>query len=126
MGLPIIIIFERHHDKAPKIIVDKLLPELDKEGYDTFCVEQPYHFTSHDMISWIDKVTSPGQQQCLMIKQHFKQAANINITGELNDLPYSSLINLLKTYIPNDLCKSSERALMIMSVSGLWRRKKIL
>ena len=39
MSLPTVMIFERHWDRIPKLLVKEILPDLAQKGYDTFCVE---------------------------------------------------------------------------------------
>lgn len=50
MSLPLVMIFNRHWESSPQLLINKLLPELSSEGYDTFARELPDTYTEEDDI----------------------------------------------------------------------------
>lgn len=52
--LPIVVIFERHWDTAPKKVLECLLPRLRNEGFNVFCNETPHDVSEQKILSSAD------------------------------------------------------------------------
>jgi hypothetical protein len=96
MSLPIVIIFERHWDTIPKLLVKDALSDLSKRGYENLCFEVSHELSSLEIINRHDaglKFDSDIQQQteaCLK---------KLNITAKLCDISFTKLSQLMRLYV---------------------------
>ncbi|MBA2368573.1 MAG: hypothetical protein H0V82_06075 [Candidatus Protochlamydia sp.] len=98
MTLPILIIFERHWDEAPKQLLNELIPKLSYEGYNTFCVEAGSERSENDIISnfYIElERTSKLNFQALQ----YLEKRGIGLKGRLSDLSYEDLSELMRLHV---------------------------
>ncbi|MGL4540522.1 MAG: hypothetical protein ACRCU0_06065 [Candidatus Rhabdochlamydia sp.] len=99
MSLPIVIIFERHWDEAPKYLVKELLPELVKEGYDTLCLEGAgQDLSASKIIKRLNHSIESDKKICSITKDFFKNA-RVKISGKLSDIAFEKLADLIQLYV---------------------------
>jgi hypothetical protein len=96
MSLPFVIVFERHWDTIPKLLIKDLLPDLKKAGYGTFCFEAPHDLSPPEIIE--------RHKTCLEFDTKIqKQAETLlriaHITGELSEMSFHKLASLLQLYV---------------------------
>jgi len=96
MSLPIVIIFERHWDKIPKILVRGLLPELVSQGYGTFCVEAPQNLAASELSERYERALSFDLD---LQKRAETCLRRVGVVGRLSDMSLSSLSLLLKLHV---------------------------
>jgi hypothetical protein len=96
MSLPTIIIFERHWDTIPKLLVKDLLPDLVKQGYDTLCFEAPQNLTQAEFVERhnIGLEANIGLER--QAKKYLKRAG---IIGKLSDMSFDQLSRLMQLYV---------------------------
>lgn len=94
---PIVIIFERHWDEAPRQIVKDLIPELAKEGYDTFCLEAPQNWTEDKIVS----SHQSGLKQELGIHSLAQKCLESRgfTNTQLSDLGFQNLATLMRLFV---------------------------
>jgi hypothetical protein len=96
-SMPIVVIFERHWDEAPKQIVKNLIPKLSEEGYDTFCLEAPQNLEEREFLSSfqagleLDIKINSQAQDCL------ERVGIRNI--RLSDIGFEKLADLMRLYV---------------------------
>jgi hypothetical protein len=90
-SLPIVIIFEQHFDKAPKQVINSLIPTLASEGYDTFCFEAP-EYQSEEEIVWSHNYYLDDDSP---IASGAENRTGLTI-AQLCDLEYAKLVELIQ------------------------------
>lgn len=98
MALPTVIIFEHHYDEIPKLVLDNILPQLVEQGYDTLCCEAPHNITSAEVIDVSNKHIQ-GTIRIREIAHKCLAAAGIRIQGQLSDIPFPQLAQLLQQHV---------------------------
>ena len=107
MSLPLILLFERHWDEAPKQLFNDLLPKLAEEGYDTFCFEAPQNLSSNEILQRHNDGIEFDSQ--ILSKAHnFLSQRNIKTDQKLSDISFTSLSELMRQ------CVSSQRYLKLL------------
>jgi hypothetical protein len=96
MSLPLVIIFERHWDEIPKLVLKDLLPNLVEQGYQTLCFETPKDLTTSEIIARHDSGLKYDMEIQRQAEQLLKQ---VNITKQLSEESFSSLAQLMKQYV---------------------------
>lgn len=96
MSLPIVIIFERHWDIIPKLIVKNLLPSLAEQGYDTYCFEAPQNLTSSEILARHNDAIELDSGILFDAEKYLKQ---VNIVAKLSDLSFGELAKLMRLYV---------------------------
>lgn len=96
MPLPIIILVERHWDKAPKKALMSALPFLTTSGYDTLCFESPYEKNEQETIHAIEHTIEFIETRLAEVNQFFAQRG---IFYNLPEMDYIDLQQLLKNYV---------------------------
>lgn len=99
-SLPTIVIFERHFDTQPKLVALKVLPELFKLGYDTFCFEAPHEFTEDKII----RLQMQGAQFDVEITQKVTEIFKTNkiFIQDLPNASFSTLQQLIKYHVSSN------------------------
>ncbi|MCB1082012.1 MAG: hypothetical protein KDK63_02585, partial [Chlamydiia bacterium] len=96
MSLPLIIFFERHWDIIPKAVMQKLLPKLEKNGYNTFCIEAPHNISSQEIF----KRHHQGlKDDTLLEKQAKSYLRSLQLTKELSEISFTELASLIRLYV---------------------------
>ena len=96
LSFPIVVIFERHWDTVPKLLVKDLLPNLVKQGYDTLCFEAPQNLSSAEII----KRHNSELEFDLGIQQQAEELVKLaGITQQLSAMSFSNLFNLMRLYV---------------------------
>lgn len=110
MSLPIVVVFERHWDEIPKLLVKQLLPELVKEGYDTLCLEGVGHDLTESEIAARHECSLKGDNTiCSDVKKFFKKA-KVQINDKLSDINFEELARLIQLHVSSkDFGKIAER-----------------
>lgn len=96
MSVPIVIVFERHWDTIPKLLVKDLLPGLASKGYGNLCFEAPQDLTSSQII---DQHNSELELDVDMQKQAETLLRQVGITKKLSDMSFGSLAELMRLYV---------------------------
>jgi hypothetical protein len=96
MCLPTIIIFERHWDTIPKLVVQQLLPALADHGYTALCVESGEQWTTDEIIA---EVKNKAEFASDLHNQAQNLLHNANIYKNLSDEPFGSLMELMRLYV---------------------------
>jgi hypothetical protein len=96
-SMPILIIFERHWDEAPKQIVKSLIPKLSQEGYDTLCFEAPQNLTESEILSSHNEGLDLDNRIHSQAKEYLERAGIRNIL--LQDIGFKKLSNLIRLYV---------------------------
>jgi hypothetical protein len=91
--LPIVIVFERHWDTIPKLVMQGLLPSLAKRGYNTFCLEAPQDLTSDEIVARQKLGLDSGAGLEKDAKKYLEQAG---ITNELSTMSFRKLVDLMR------------------------------
>ena len=96
MSLPIVIIFERHWDTIPKLLLQDLLPNMVKQGYDTICLEAPQERFSTEIIQ---NLHSNIEFDADIQQQAEKCLERVKITSKLCDMSFLKLAELMRQYV---------------------------
>ena len=90
MSLPIVVIFERHWDTVPKNLLNELLPELSKKGYQTYCFEAAQNLSSTQIIDQYNLRLE--SDLCLEQRVHqFLNFHQVEIIGKLSEMSFGTL-----------------------------------
>lgn len=99
MSFPIVMIFERHWDTTPPLLIKNLLPSLEVEGYDTFCEEEPSSTSEADFFTKVKK----REQRDIKIMNFFNDFVDrkkIPFSKELASCTCEELIEALPSSFP--------------------------
>jgi hypothetical protein len=99
MSFPIVMIFERHWDTTPPLLIKNLLPSLEVEGYDTFCEEEPSSTSEADFFTKIKN----RQQRDIKIMNVFNDLVDrkkIPFSKNLASFTCEELIEALPSSFP--------------------------
>lgn len=96
-SLPIVVIFERHWDEKPKQLVNKLIPKLAEEGYDTLCFEAPHNRNEDEILSSHRDGLALDSQINSQAHEYIEKAGIKNI--KLCDLGFVELTDLMKEHV---------------------------
>lgn len=95
MSLPILIIFGRNWDTVPGTIVKDLLPELEKRGYKSLCVDKPKEFSPSEIIKISREDITWQIIQWNQVKTSLKESEK---EDDLCQMPYTKLEALIKEH----------------------------
>lgn len=97
-SLPIILLFERHWDPIPKLLLKSLLPALAKQGYATFCMEASTSHSSVQMteaINEVIKIDTDLENQTLQMLW----TKGILLSKKLSEMSHRELSSLLMWHV---------------------------
>lgn len=119
MPLPIIILVERHWDKAPKKALMNALPFLTTSGYDTLCFESPYEKNEQETIDAVESTIEFIETRLAEANQCLAQRGMLY---NLPEMDYIDLQRLLQNYVSSKYYK--EMALWFKELPG--HKEKLL
>jgi hypothetical protein len=93
-GMPIVVIFERHWDEAPRELAKKLLPELADECYDTVCLEAPQDYSEQEIVSSFEAILRDNNDVHSEVKQRLEKKGFENV--DLYYLAFKKLVDLME------------------------------
>jgi len=96
-SMPIVVIFERHWDEAPKQIVKSLIPKLAEEGYDTLCFEAPQNLTENEILSSHNAGLELDNKIDSQAKEYLERVGIKNV--KLSDIGFKKLTELMRLYV---------------------------
>lgn len=96
MLLPIVMIFERHWDEIPKLLVGDLLPSLANHGYDTLCFEAPQNLGSKEII---DRSKNSLEFDSKLYQDAESYLRRVGIVRKLSDVSFTELVELMRLYV---------------------------
>lgn len=93
-SLPIVMVFERHWDLIPKLLLKNLLPALAKQGYGNFCIEAPSASTTDEIVEGINSVIKCDTELLHQTEQMLKKN-QVSVAQNLSDMSFGKLADLL-------------------------------
>ncbi len=96
MSLPIVIIFERHWDTIPKLILKESLSELSQRGYNTLRLEIPHNLPYAQVKERLKFGLNQDSDLKQTAKALLKQAG---ITTELSNISFEKLAEMMRLYV---------------------------
>lgn len=94
---PIVILFERHWDLAPKQVFKNLLPRLSQEGYDTLCFEAPQNLSQEEILHSYRHGLEIDEKIYASAKEHLSRVGLAD--APLSDMSFRDLTVLMKLFV---------------------------
>lgn len=102
MSFPIVMIFERHWDVTPQLLIKNLLPSLEIDGYDTFCEEEPSSTSEADFFTKKEKQVQGGIK-VMNLFNTLVDRTKFPVNKELNACTCEELAEALPPSFPSKL-----------------------
>ena len=95
-SMPIVVIFERHWDEAPKQTLKSLIPMLAQEGYDTLCFEAPQNLNESEIMASFNQNIEFDSNLSSQADEYLRR---VGVTSKLSDIGFGKLANLMRLYV---------------------------
>jgi hypothetical protein len=118
MSLPIVMLFNRHWDITPQLLIKEMLPGLSKEGYDSFCEERSSALSEQDIFNDMENHIGSSLDY-LNIFNQIADLSKLPCNRNLNDLTLSEL----QYALPNK-CDYSDAEDMTYAIKHLQAHKR--
>lgn len=90
MSLPIVMLFNRHWDLTPQLLIKELLPGLAREGYNSFCEERSSALSEQDIFKDMENHVNSSLDY-LKIFNQIADLSKLPYDRNLNDLTLTEL-----------------------------------
>lgn len=96
MSLPLVMVFERHWDTIPKMVLDDLFLSLAPLGFTNFAMEASHDLTFAEMQCRLNLKLEQDEQLQEQADKYLKRAG---LVAKLSEMSFTHLVNLMRAYV---------------------------